>query len=76
MASNNNRAVLSLDEDFELLHYQWMSEDKIHGGIFLGTRHMQGIKGIGVIVNFISSYAEIVLDMMLIEGDLIGIKYK
>lgn len=73
-ATNNNRAVLSLDEDFHILHYQWVAEDKVHNGIFLGTRHMQGIKGIGIIVNFISAYAEDVLDMVLVEGELIGIK--
>ncbi|MGB7342423.1 MAG: DUF5615 family PIN-like protein [Phototrophicaceae bacterium] len=73
-ATNHNRAVLSLDDDFRVLHYQCMDENKVHKGIFLGTRHMQGIRGIGILVNFITAYAEDVLDMILIENELIEIK--
>lgn len=71
-ASNNNRAVLSLDNDFEQLHYQWLADGKTHSGIFLGNKKHHGI--IGVVVTMVSAYAQDVLDMSLIENDLILIK--
>ncbi len=73
-ATTNRRAVLSLDDDFERLHYEWMAEEKIHNGIFFGDSDLQGAGGIGTIVNFIADYARYVDDMILIEGDLIPIE--
>lgn len=70
-ATDNQRAVLSLDRDFRKLHSQWLAENKQHNGIFSGSHELQGEKGIGTIVNFMTDYAQYVDDMTLIENDLI-----
>lgn len=73
-ATENQRAVVSLDDDFEKLHYQWMIDNKVHNGIFLGGSNLQGEKGFGTIIKFLAEYSELVLDMSLLEGDLIPIE--
>lgn len=52
-----DRAVLSLDDDFLLLHYEFQSKQRSHRGIFLGSRKLQG--QIGPIVKFILEYHEL-----------------
>lgn len=54
-ASGEGRAVLSFDDDFEVLHYQWMQAGKHHFGIFLVTRDHQNI---GMIVEYLAFWNE------------------
>ncbi|MGB7340075.1 MAG: DUF5615 family PIN-like protein [Phototrophicaceae bacterium] len=68
-AASHHRAVLSLDDDFRTLHYEWLEQNKVHSGIFLGNRRLQG--NIGIIVTFIIEQAELIEAMVLIENDLI-----
>jgi predicted nuclease of predicted toxin-antitoxin system len=71
-AVEDERAVLSLDDDFEQLHFEYIAQQKRHKGIFLGNRRLQGT--IGVIVNFIIEYAELIESDDDIHNQLIYIK--
>ena len=39
-ATEQGRAVLSLDDDFSKLHSEFLKNDEKHSGIFLGGRHL------------------------------------
>ena len=58
-ATEDSRAVLSLDDDFDALHTQWLLNGKSHAGIFRGQAHLQG--NIGVIVNMLMEYHELII---------------
>lgn len=59
-ASEQGRAVLSLDDDFAMLHSEFLKNGENHCGIFLGGRHLQGSAGIGVLVKAIAAYHELI----------------
>lgn len=72
-ATQQGRAVLSLDNDFEALHYEFLARQEDHAGIFLGHKSLQG--NIGVIVNELVEYNELVNDIKVdIYNRLIHIK--
>jgi uncharacterized protein DUF5615 len=72
-ATEQGRAVLSLDDDFETLHYEYLAEGFEHAGIFWGHHSLQG--NIGTIVNFIVEYNQLVEDASVdIHKQLIRIK--
>ncbi|MCI0708604.1 MAG: DUF5615 family PIN-like protein [Chloroflexi bacterium] len=66
------RAVLSLDNDFEALHFEYITQQKVHKGIFLGNKRLQG--NIGTIVNFIWEYHELFEDDDDLDNQLIYFK--
>mgnify|MGYP000208991113 CR=1 FL=1 len=70
-ATDNERAVLSLDDDFATLHYEWIGQGHTHNGIFWGRSRLQGQGGIGLIVTFISDYATAIGDMSDMQNQLI-----
>ena len=65
-AIQHNRTVLSLDNDFEILHFEYIAQQKSHYGIFLGDKRLQG--NIGTTVNFIVEYNELIEN----EGDILN----
>ncbi|MDQ7024404.1 MAG: DUF5615 family PIN-like protein [Anaerolineae bacterium] len=58
-ATVRGRAVLSLDDDFDVLHTEWLSQGKSHAGIFRGQSYLQG--NIGIIVNNLIEYHELIV---------------
>lgn len=71
-AIQNDRAILSLDNDFETLHFNYIAQGKEHKGIFLGDKRLQG--NVGIIVNFIAEYSELIESDSDIHNQLIYIK--
>jgi hypothetical protein len=60
-ATNDNRAVVTHDDDFLKLHDEWTALGKEHGGIFFLLSHTEG--KIGVLVRELYVYYE------MIEGE-------
>ena len=58
-ATEQGYAVLSLDDDFDALHAQWLRNGKSHAGIFRGQYHLQG--NIGTIVSELMIYHELIV---------------
>lgn len=71
-ATVHQRVVLSLDNDFEGLHFEYITQQKAHKGIFLGNKRLQG--NIGTIVNFILEYHELFEDDDDLDNQLIYFK--
>lgn len=59
-ATQDGRSVLSLDDDFDAIHAEWLKQGKNHCGIFRGMNHLQGSKGIGTIVKEIRTYHDLI----------------
>lgn len=55
-ATNHQRAILSFDSDFDVLHKKWLENSKPHCGIFRCSSNLQGAKGIGAIIVFLEVY--------------------
>ena len=67
-ATENERAVLSLDDDFDALHTEWLSQGMSHSGIFRGQAYLQG--NIGVIVKTLAEYNDLIVSGAGTMGDI------
>jgi Domain of unknown function (DUF5615) len=59
-AVEHGYAMVSLDTDFQDLHAKWLMTEQAHRGIFCISKHLQGKKGIGKIVNELWDYHQMV----------------
>ena len=57
-ATQNNRIMVSQDNDFIRLHVQWQQESRQHSGIMFIAKHVQGQAQISYIVQELLFYAE------------------
>jgi hypothetical protein len=48
--------MVSMDDDFIDLHFQWLEQDKSHLGIFKISHKLQGNEGIGAIFKALFEY--------------------
>ncbi len=70
-ATAEGRVVVTNDADFVRLHQRWQTEGKEHAGILFCLSHVQGEAGIGIIVNEVIMYHELIAGGAgSVEGDL------
>lgn len=59
-ATKQGRSVLSLDDDFRTLHFNYLAQQKDHAGIILAHPSLQGKANYGRIVNAVLEYSELI----------------
>jgi predicted nuclease of predicted toxin-antitoxin system len=59
-ATKQERSVLSLDDDFRTLHFNYLVQQKNHAGIILAHKSLQGKASYGRIVNAVLEYSELI----------------
>lgn len=69
-ASSQGRAVLTFDDDFDVLNSEWLKAGKIHCGIFRCGGHLLGNRGIGRIVMEIADYHNLIVEGAGTQEDL------
>lgn len=56
----HNYALITLDERIQGHIKERLENGDEHAGVFIGGSHLQGSKGIGIIVNFIAFYHDMI----------------
>ncbi|MBL1138289.1 MAG: DUF5615 family PIN-like protein [Chloroflexi bacterium] len=59
-ASREDRALVSIDRDFQEHYWEWLAQDKPHAGIFKVSRQLQGKRNIGPIVKTLFEYYQLI----------------
>lgn len=59
-AAQAGLAMVSMDEDFQQLHVQWLENEKAHTGIFWISKHLKGKVAIGRVVGELLEYHQLV----------------
>ena len=59
-ATQEQRTLISRDTDFLRLHLEWLKQERKHYGILFLQDHLQGEKSVGIIVNALVTYYELV----------------
>lgn len=59
-ATNENRVIMSCDEDFTKLHYRWLALGRSHSGILYCISPVQGDALISIIVKEAVMYYELI----------------
>ncbi len=59
-ATQEGRALISIDTDFRGKHIDWLMAEKSHAGIFAISEQLQGEGGIGTIVRELFEYHQLI----------------
>jgi hypothetical protein len=59
-AIQHERAMISIDTDFQGLHARWLREGRSHTGVFCISKHLQGEGAIGTMVKELWDYHQLV----------------
>lgn len=59
-ATRQDRAVVTHDEDFLRLHFEWQTQGKEHAGIMFVHPRLQGRKNIGKVVKELAEYHDLI----------------
>jgi hypothetical protein len=59
-AAQEQRAIVTFDEDFLRLHHEWQQSGKRHTGIFRFGRYLQGEKNFGRLVTELFDYFQLI----------------
>jgi hypothetical protein len=52
--------IITHDQDFLRLNDRWQEAGKRHGGIIFVSRHLQGKRHVGILINTIQEYHELI----------------
>ena len=70
-ATQEGRALVSMDEHFQGWHFRWLAAGKPHCGIFKISHDLEGEGGIGQIVKELLAYYELVkIGAAILEDDI------